>query len=210
MKKDELKLMITISIAMSIVVGIIYFIITNSKVELVTLFRAFSSGLTAVTFFWLFYFKYGWKWWGFKKIFYRPNLNGTWGGELISDYIREDGTKVEPMDFYIVIRQNFLKIHFTTFTDNFVGKSYSETFSLNEDEGLKNLSYLYRKDTSQVVENLLNEGAAELRVIESEINKMEGKYWTNVKTTGLLNVSYITCDQLDSFEDCTKAKKNGK
>lgn len=207
MKKEELKIVITISLSISLLVGILYFYITQSQIELSTLFRAFSSGLTSVTFFWAFYFSYGWKLPLLKKIFYRPNLNGTWGGKIISDYKNKKGETIEPLDFYLVVRQSFLRIHFTTFTSNFVGKSYSEIFALNESKGLKNISYLYRKDTSQTTENFLNEGATELRVIDSPVMKMEGKYWTNVKTTGKINLTFISKKHLDCFEDCENKRK---
>ncbi|MBK9457702.1 MAG: hypothetical protein IPO24_20035 [Bacteroidetes bacterium] len=109
-------------------------------------------------FFWTFYFTYGWTFWPFNKLFYRPNINGTWAGKLISDYKDENGNSIPPIDFYIVIRQSFIRIHFTTLTKDFVGLSYAETFTLDKDTGLKSIAYLYRKDTSQLDDNTLREG----------------------------------------------------
>lgn len=147
-----------------------------------------------------------------RKIFYRPNLNGTWQGEFVSDWGKNEGEMGDPNDFFIVIRQNFLRIHFTTYTKTFIGYSYSETLNLKKETGLKNVAYLYRKDTSQSNEDNLREGATELRLIINETNKskkLEGKFWTNTRTQGKISVSLLTEKHLDSF-DCVKNFQNGK
>lgn len=200
MKKDELNRIIYISIAISASLTLIYLLI-NRTYELITFFRGASFSITGVTLFWTFYFACGWKLWGFNKIFYRPNLNGTWKGLIISDWKDPDGNLIAPKEIYIVIRQNFLRIHFTTFTDTFVGYSYSETFNLKKETGLKNVAYLYRKDTSQSNEDDLREGATELRLIDdSNFKMLDGKYWTNTKTQGKITVEFFNENYVDSFE----------
>jgi hypothetical protein len=101
-----------------------------------------------------------------------------------------------------------LRIHFTTFTDNFVGHSYSETFYLNKDRGLKNVAYLFRKDTSQNNDEILQEGATELRLIIAADKKLEGKYWSNRKTNGTIKVQFISDSHVDSFSAASKLIKN--
>jgi len=211
MKKDELNKFIYISIAFSACMALGYITYYN-KVDLETFIRGVSLSITIITFFWSFYFLYGWKWWLLRKIFYRPNLNGTWQGNFVSDWGKNEGEMGDPNDFFIVIRQNFLRIHFTTYTKTFIGYSYSETLNLKKETGLKNVSYLYRKDTSQSNDDNLREGATELRLIINEANeskKLEGKFWTNTRTQGKISVSFLTDDHLDSF-DCVINFQNGK
>ena len=142
------------------------------------------------------------------KIFYRPNLNVTWSGKLISDWKDENGNSIAPLDFFIVVRQSFIRIHFTTFTEAFVGISYAETFSLDKETGLKNIAFLYRKDTSQSNDDILKEGATELRLILLDKDKrMEGKYWSNTKTQGSINVDFVNNKQVDSFAGAKKLTK---
>ena len=188
MKKDELKLIVTISIAIATVIGVTYMISLNKTFNISNGLKAISFGITSTTLFWAFYFSYGWKFWAFNKIFYRPNLSGTWSGILKSDWKNENGEKIGDIEFYIVIRQSFLRIHFTTFTDSFIGTSYSETLSLKKETGLKNVAYLYRKETSQDDDEFLQEGATELRLINSNPRKLEGKYWSNQKTNGKIDL----------------------
>jgi hypothetical protein len=201
MKKSEIKLIITISIALATILGVSYILISNQEFNLKNGLKALSFGISVCTFFWTFYFSFGWKIWGFRKIFYQPNLNGTWGGILKSDWKNEKGEGIDDIEFYIIIRQSFLRIHFTTFTSSFIGLSYSETFSLDKDIGLKNVAYLYRKETSYDEDEYLQEGATELRFIESTNKILEGKYWSNRKTNGKIMVSYISNKKIDSFSD---------
>ena len=210
MKKEELNLIVSISISLAAVLGISYIIVLNKDFNLDTGSRAISFGITTTTIFWAFYFSYGWKIWGLKKIFYRPNLSGTWAGILKSDWKDEHGNGAGDIEFYIVIRQSFLRIHFTTFTNSFIGTSYSETLSLKKETGLKNAAYLYRKETSQDENEVLQEGATELRLIDSTPRKLEGKYWSNQKTNGKIVVSFISEEIVDSFNDAKSLNNNGK
>jgi len=208
MKKDELKLIVTISIAIATVIGVAYIIALNKEFNVSNGLRAISFGITTTTFFWAFYFSYGWKSWAFNKIFYRPNLSGTWSGILKSDWKNENGEKIGDIEFFIVVRQSFLRIHFTTFTNSFIGTSYSETLSLKKETGLKNVAYLYRKETSQDDDEFLQEGATELRLINSNPRKLEGKYWSNQKTNGKIEVCFISKEVVDSFNDAKLLKNN--
>jgi hypothetical protein len=203
-KKEELKNIIYLTISISSILSIGYIYYLDLKLNVSNLFRSISFGITITTSFWFFYFSEGWKWPLLKNIFYRPDINGTWKGILESDYIR-DGKKIEPKVFYIVIRQSFIRIHFTTFTEDFVGISYAETFTLNKDKGLKNVAYMYKKDTSQKNDDLLREGATELRLILSDNEKkLVGKYWSNTKTQGIISVKQVSNIHVDSFENAQK------
>lgn len=207
MKKEELSKIVYMSIAISATLTLIYLFYIK-KYDLISFYRGVSFSISFVTIFWTFYFSYGWKFWGLSKIFYRPNLNGTWKGQIVSDWKDEQGFTIPPKEIYIVIRQNFLRIHFTTFTDSFVGYSYSETFNLKKETGLKNVAYLYRKDTSQNNDADLREGATELRLIyDSNFKKLDGKYWTNTKTQGRITVEFLSKAHLDSFESAKKHEK---
>jgi hypothetical protein len=168
----------------------------------IQLYKPFSTGITFSTLFWLLYVSHGWKWPFLKYIFYRPNLNGLWVGIIESDYVNESGESSKPKNIAIVIRQDFLRVHFTTLTDLAVSVSYSEKFCVNKDEGLKNVSYLFRKDTSQSIAQNPQEGATELRLYESKTEKrLIGKYFSNAKTNGNINVVYKNNLHVDTYSE---------
>lgn len=205
MKKEELKLIIYLSITLAAILTLINIIIFDYRVELKSIYRAVSFSITIVTLFWTFHFAIGWRIRPFDKLFYRPNINGTWVGELITDYKDKNGNQLKPIEFYIIIRQSFIRIHFTTFTKDFVGISYAESFILDKDSGLKTIAYLYKKDTSQLDDNSLREGATELRLILSKNEKiLQGRYWSNIKTQGSITVKQISSIHVDSYEHAKK------
>ncbi len=207
MKKDELKLIITISVGMSATFAIAYLLFMDRGLAPSSVLRGLNAGLSVTTIFWVFYFSYGWKIPLLKEIFYRPDINGTWSGSLESDWIDESGKRIEPLKFHIVIRQSFLRIHFTTFTEGFTGVSYSETFTLNKEKGVKNIAYLFRKDTTQNHDKSVQEGATELKLIEGKPSILQGKYWSSRKTNGKIVVEFISRAHVDSFEQAIKLKK---
>jgi hypothetical protein len=207
LKKEELKNIVFISIALAAIIAVLYLFILGSELRIPFIVRAVSFGITVTTLFWTYYFTKGWKWKISNWIFYRPNINGTWSGTIISDYVDDNGNKVPSIEFYLVVRQSFIRIHFTTFTKDFVGVSYAETFALNEDKGLKNVAYLYKKDSTQSNDEHLREGATELRlIIGKDEKKLEGKYWSNTKTQGTVSVTLISEEQVDSFINAQKLK----
>jgi hypothetical protein len=205
MEKNEINIVIRVSILLACVLAFLYLLINKMDIDFANSFKALSASATLIILFWGLYFEWGWRLPMLKKLFYRPNLNGTWAGELISDWKDENGKNVEPIKFFIVIRQNFLRINFTTFTDNYIGKSYSEKLILDKERGVKNVAYLYRKETSQI-SDCNNEGASELRVIESDTLKLKGKYWSSIKTNGEIEVSFLVKKYFDSYEDIANFK----
>jgi hypothetical protein len=136
-------------------------------------------------------------------LLYRPDIRGTWGGSLKSNWTGPNG-KIPPKRFFIIVHQNFLNISFTTFTDNFIGISYSENILFDENRDRQRVVYLYMKDTSDGGTQERNEGVAELRIIRSGKYRMEGKYWTNINTKGTIAVEWLSSEFIDSYSDGLK------
>lgn len=200
MNKDNFTTLIQSSIIISATVTLFYILYQND-LKLSVFIKGVSMSITITTLFWTFYFTYGWKLRYIGTLFYRPNLNGTWKGYITSDWRNENGDTIEPKEIFIVIRQSFIRIHFTTLTDTFVGSSYSETLNLKKAIGLKNVVYLYRKETSQKNDEDLREGATELRLIVGEnCKQLNGKYWTNTKTQGTIEVQHVSNEYVDSYK----------
>ncbi|OME86078.1 hypothetical protein BK120_08795 [Paenibacillus sp. FSL A5-0031] len=155
--------------------------------------------VTCVTVFWLVFFNIGWKIKWLDKIFNIPNLNGTWIGTLESDWKNEDGNSVQPLEFYIVIKQKFININIKTFTESYVGKSYIEKLDCNERSDEINLVYLYCSDINSEEEDK-RQGATELRLLQGQ-TCLKGKYWTRNKTCGTISLQFYNKKHLTTFEE---------
>ena len=72
---------------------------------------------------------------------------------------------------------------------------------------MKNVAYLYKKDSTQSNDEHLREGATELRLILGKDEKiLEGKYWSSTKTQGTVYVTQISEKHVDSFTNAKNIK----
>ncbi|MDQ0897503.1 hypothetical protein [Paenibacillus sp. V4I7] len=195
MDKNMINKTIRISAYLSIIIFLIFYLTESNNVNYLAII---SKSVSIVTLFWLFYFKYGWKIIILKKIFDIPNLNGTWTGTLQSDWRDESGNGVGALEFYIVIKQNFLNFHIKTFTENYAGKSYIEKIDFNEKEGEVNLAYFYCADIISTEEDT-RQGVVELRVLNETLG-LSGKYWTRNKTCGTIHVTFNQKKHFSTYE----------
>ena len=99
------------------------------------------------------------------------------------------------------MRQTLLEIHFTTFTNQFVARSYAETFIVDKERGIKQIAYLYRQDNTCIDDENNRAGATELRLVENSTLKMLGQYWSNSKTNGEIEITRISKQHVDSFNE---------
>ncbi|MBK8564437.1 MAG: hypothetical protein IPN76_14145 [Saprospiraceae bacterium] len=201
MKRDDLITIVKISVAMASVITLIYMVVLGKEGEPSTILRAISAGISITSVFWVIHVKWLWKFPLFNQIIVRPNLNGTWEGELVSDWKGENGRQVAPKAIIVVIRQDFLNFHITTFTNNFIGVSYVESLLIDKPRGVQKVVYLYKKETADYGTQESNEGVSELRLMSNDKQKLEGRYWTNIKTNGYLKLEKVSEKHVESFEE---------
>jgi hypothetical protein len=203
----ELRRVIQISVVATVAIALIYIYFVGVTFLSFKALQGFSVGLSTITLFWVFYFRWGWCWPILDKLFDKPDLNGTWTGTLKTDWRDPQGQEVEPKDFAIVVRQTFFQLHFTTFTDSFIALSYVEGFWIDRERGIKRIVFLYAQDSTTVGEEGNREGATELRVLGEPAQRMTGRYWSNTKTNGFIELEKISREQAESFEEAMRMKK---
>ncbi len=124
-----------------------------------------------------------------------PDLQGTWKGSLISTWI-DPVTKKQtpPKNITLVIKQSFANISCVMYTDE--SDSYSNSAQINKDDqsGVFRLSYNYTNRPKANVRDrsAIHDGAAILKVIIDSEKKLVGEYWTSRKTTGDIDVKFIS------------------
>ncbi|MEH2298049.1 MAG: hypothetical protein V7K88_02985 [Nostoc sp.] len=202
MNEIEIKKLITITVVLSIIVSIASIFLFSVNILSFGIFRIFSMTITFLTLFWAFYFKWGWKMPVLKKIFDRPNLNGTWSGT----YNSEDNNKKEYFGkIVLTIRQSFLFIHFISITDKFVSYSSGETLLNNENKGLKQVTYFYSQKRLKSDEKNIPQGASELSIMGDEKEKLlYGDFWTNRPTKGFLKLKFVSSNCVESYQEAEK------
>jgi hypothetical protein len=199
MNEIEIKKIITITVISSIIIGTTSIILSSINILSLGIFRVFSMTVTLLTIYWAFYFKWGWKMPGLKKLFGRPNINGTW----IGTYKSQDKDNKEYLGkIVLTIRQSFLFIHFISITDKFVSYSYGERLFNNENEGIKQVTYFYSQKRLKSDEESIPQGAADLSLLGGEKEQILcGDFWTNRPSKGFLKLKFVSRDCVESYQE---------
>lgn len=148
--------------------------------------------------------KYVWKWpilqgWLIKI----PVLQGTWVGELKSDWVNPETQKgIDPIPIVLVIRQTYLAIRITLMTQE--SSSYSTTADINTvtsgDELYLVYNYTNRPKATIRDRSAIHDGAATLKIVRTPKRILEGEYWTNRKTRGEIRVQFKSKKIAEQFE----------
>lgn len=131
-----------------------------------------------------------------------PNLQGTWRGELKSDWINpETGKGIDPIPVILVIKQTFSSIKCTLMTKE--SSSYSTTADINFAPSSEDiyLTYNYTNRPKAIIRDrsTLHDGAAILKIINKPGRCLEGEYWTNRKTRGEITLFFDSKDLIEKF-----------
>jgi hypothetical protein len=155
---------------------------------------------TILTFWWLFYFKYGWTLPGLNKLIIpRVNLNGTWFGSYESLDNQNQEAKGE---IGIRIKQDFLTISLKSFTEKFNNYSYSEEVKYEEKSDTYGVVYVYSQKENNILDISHRNGTSELTLKKiGDRLCLEGTFWTVHGTKGKLSVTRITKKQIDTFKE---------
>ena len=147
--------------------------------------------------------KWIWRW----KIFQRwlikiPDLQGTWRGELKSDWIDPaTGKNVTPIPIVLVVRQTFSSISCMLMTEESI--SYSTTANINYISGGEDLylTYNYTNRPKMTIRDrsAIHDGAAILKIIKTPFFSLEGEYWTSRKTRGEMVLIFKSKSPLEKF-----------
>lgn len=131
-----------------------------------------------------------------------PDLQGTWEGELKSDWTNPTtGKRIDSIPMILVIRQTFSNIKCTLMTKE--STSYSITADINIIPGGEDLflTYNYTNRPKAVVRHRseIHDGASILKIIKKPEMCLEGEYWTSRKTIGDITLKFKSKDLVEKF-----------
>lgn len=152
---------------------------------------------------WLFFVKWAWKWRVFQGwLVPFPVLEGTWTGFMKSTWIDPALEKtLPPIPITLVIRQSFLSINCSIYTEESSSISYSTDIVVDKETKRAQLVYHYTNRPRASVRNRseIHDGTALLDVVGDKPVVMKGEYWTSRKTTGDIEVKFLSTELRDSF-----------
>lgn len=141
-----------------------------------------------------------WRWPLLRRFFARPDLRGTWVGELRSSW-RPPGAdeSAKPIEAALVITQTLRRIVVSHLTKE--SRSHTLIADIINDEGGRSLAGLYvnqprlpRQDTSRI-----HHGGLLLHIQAGERPRLHGSYWTDRSTHGELEFALVDRAQVTDF-----------
>ncbi|MFF7034505.1 Cap15 family cyclic dinucleotide receptor domain-containing protein [Streptomyces griseus] len=181
---DGIKVRIGIGIAA--LVGLVLTFLAGQGVSQIPL-RVYTIAATLAALAFTLWERYIWKWKPVRYFTGVPLVVGTWRGELLSSYVRPDGSSVPPIPTAIYVSQSASKITVTLFTGE--SKSVTEHAKLiNDPDGRWRLSWQYVNTPRPGVRDRSerHRGAAEVYVGSQPGEGLEGAYFTDRRTDGEL------------------------
>ena len=132
--------------------------------------------------------KWLWRWKRFRGwLVPFPDLNGTWLGEIRSEWIDQEKCKKNPLiPAMLTVRQTFFYTSCVMQTKEMRSDSYGEEFKIDEERQIKQFiySYISRPKNSLQERSNIHYGTVLFEAIESPKMKLKGQYWTDRKTIG--------------------------
>jgi len=132
----------------------------------------------------------------------QPYLQGTWKGQLVSNWVDpQTGTRAEPIEAYLVVRQSFSAIHFRLITRESSSEALANNIPKGAD-GVYAIASIYR-NTPKLTHRPVSEihlGGVLLQVLGDPVHALEGHYWTDRGTTGAVRFNEKTEELLFDYE----------
>jgi hypothetical protein len=176
---------------------------TYSTVDLWTAIKLTPHAISVYVVIGIIFTKWLWRWkliqgWLIKI----PDLQGTWRGELKSDWINpETGKGINPIPMVLVIRQTFSSIKCTLMTKE--SSSYSTTADVNIAPSSEDLyltyNYTNRPKATIRDRSAIHDGASILKIINKPNKCLEGEYWTSRKTRGEMILTFDSKELAEQF-----------
>lgn len=134
-----------------------------------------------------------------------PVLEGSWKGEITTNWVNEEGSSPNPISVIVVIKQSFLHISCKMFTRESSSQSDVASFILEADSNKRMLAYTFTNTPIVGVRDRsgMHRGTALLDIIQKPERELIGEYWTNRNSVGSIRVEFFSNELLEKFPDST-------
>jgi len=147
--------------------------------------------------------KWIWRWKFFQGWLIKiPDLQGTWKGELKSDWINPTtGQAIATIPMVLVIKQTFSTIKCTLMTKESTSYSTTADININSTSDDLYLTYNYTNRPKATIRDrsAIHDGATILKIIKNPQFCLEGEYWTSRKTRGEIYLTFYSKELIEKF-----------
>lgn len=207
MKYLNRKIFIWLLLGISIVFYLFYlFLFPLSEKTLLNYLKPITTIVTLDTILAVSFTKWLWKLkWLYSWLVPYPNLNGTWKGEIKSNWIDDKtGKKPAPIPVILTIKQSFTNISCVMRTDEMNSYSFVSGFMIDKENQILRLVYSYSSIPKQTVKERSPQhfGTMYFDVINNGAKKeLCGDYWTERKTTGRIELEFWKTELLEKYPE---------
>ena len=190
MVKFNKKIFLSAIIILAIITSVIIYLFKpqGDDFSIEKLLSIISAVISINTLIWGLFCKWLWK----SCIFYNwfvlsPDLSGNWNCELKPNC---NERKFDSIPAKIKIKQSFFNILIEIKTNESSSISVSESFDIDKDRGYQRLVYSYVNTPKMNVRkgSPMHYGTAILEFDGFYVEEMEGQYWTDRETTGVVSL----------------------
>ena len=181
------------------------YLISVKPVNMWFVIDSISKSVSIITIIAIIFCKYLWKFNILKGWLIKiPNINGTWEGFILSDWVDPiTGKTPSKIPVILSIKQSLLNISCVMRTQEMISRSINCSYNINQDEQLLQLTYIYLSTPHQNIQERSRQhhGAIIFDIAELEDKKIKlfGNYWTGRKTTGKIDLEYLKKTILNEF-----------
>jgi hypothetical protein len=204
--RDELSRLLKYFGAVTLVIGIICFLILLSSTSLLTAaWRSLSPALLGTSTIFTVFVGWAWRLEFVARWMGRPDLRGVWLGYLSSDYGKTNSGAAKTLPIAFVVRQTYLTLSIQSFTESQAGESRVESLIRNRRTELTRLAYIFELKTLYPGQQTLTRGAGELELLSSD-TLLSGSYWTDSPTHGTFRLRLQSREHrgIQTFQDATR------
>lgn len=143
-----------------------------------------------------------------RRLFNRPQLNGTWKGELTSIRADADGKEVnhDPIPVFIVIRQSFLGLSIMLLSEETTSRSIGALLQYTPPAGFCIYYHYDSKPHIRVrTKSPRHAGGSKIEVSGIEPKRLSGEYWTDRQTRGSFEVSKASSAKVGTWVEANEA-----
>jgi hypothetical protein len=130
-----------------------------------------------------------------------PDLNGTWQGNIQTNWKDTEGKTPGPIPAILTIKQTFGRQSCVMRTGEMVSHSYLEGFCIDKDAQVRRLCYSYTSKPKTALRNRStpHDGTMLFNIVGDPVSKLEGEYWTQRQTTGSVELTFRSNELVDEL-----------